>query len=90
MFNLILLLLLNKFRHTELSAESVELKLDQKSQFKLSSGDALECVDKFCYLGDMIGRGGGVEEAIRNRVRHVWCKFRVVPFIGYEGISLKV
>ena len=31
--------------------ESVEPSLDEKSQFKLSSGDALERVDKFCYLG---------------------------------------
>ena len=56
--------------------ESVELKLDEKSQFVLNSGEVLECVDKFCYLGDMIGRGGGVEEAVRNRVRCAWCKFR--------------
>ena len=27
------------------------------------NGDTLECVDKFCYLGDMIGSGDGAEEA---------------------------
>jgi len=31
--------------------ESVNLNLDEKTHFKLSSGDYLECVDKFCYLG---------------------------------------
>ena len=27
------------------------------------NGDTLECVDKFCYLGDMIGSFGGAEDA---------------------------
>ena len=31
-----------------------------------------ECVDRFCYLGDMIGAGGGVELASRMRVRCAW------------------
>ena len=26
----------------------------------------LECVEKVCYLGDMIGSGGGAEEASRK------------------------
>ena len=29
----------------------------------------LECVPKFCYLGDTLGAGEGVEEAARARVR---------------------
>ena len=29
----------------------------------------LEVVDKFCYLGDVIGKGGGAEEASGARVR---------------------
>ena len=32
----------------------------------------LECVPKFCYLGDTHGAGGGVEEAARARVRCAW------------------
>ena len=36
----------------------------------------LECVGKFCYLGDMIGSGGGAEEASRARVQCAWGKFR--------------
>ena len=35
----------------------------------------LECVPKFCYLGDTLGEGGGVEEAARARVRCAWAKF---------------
>ena len=33
----------------------------------------LECVPKFCYLGDT---GGGVEEAARARVRCAMAKFK--------------
>jgi len=28
-------------------------------------GDKLECVDKLCYLGDLISAGEGAEEALR-------------------------
>ena len=41
----------------------------------------LECVGMFCYLGDMIGSGGGAEEASRARVRCASGKFRdLAPF----------
>ena len=30
----------------------------------------------FCYLGDTLGAGGGVEEAARARVRCAWAKFK--------------
>ena len=36
----------------------------------------LERLSKFCYLGDMIGSGGGAEEASRARVQCAWGKFR--------------
>ena len=39
-------------------------------------GENFDRVDKFCYLGDMIGAGGGAEEASRARVRCAWAKFR--------------
>ena len=32
-----------------------------KNGVELLNGDKIEVVDKFCYLGDMIGSGGGVE-----------------------------
>src|SRR5580698_1933850 len=31
--------------------------------------DKIECVEKFCYLGDMLGAEGCAEAAVRNRVR---------------------
>ena len=48
-------------------------------------------VNKFCYLGDMIGAGGGAEEASRARVRSAWCKFReLAPILTKRGASLIV
>src|SRR6266496_2955634 len=48
-------------------------------------------VDRFCYLGDMIGAGGEVEEAIRARVRCAWAKFRELsPILMTKGASFKV
>jgi len=29
----------------------------------ISSFDKLECIDMFCYLGELISAGGGEEEA---------------------------
>ena len=36
----------------------------------------LECVTKFCYLGDTLVAGRGAEEAARARVRYAWAKFK--------------
>src|SRR2546425_5032911 len=50
--------------------------VDGVRQFVLGAREELEVVDKFCYLGDVIGKGGGSEEASRARVRCAWRKFR--------------
>ena len=51
----------------------------------------MECVKKFFYLGDMIGSGGGSEEAARARVRCAWAKFRELsPILTARGVSLTV
>ena len=45
----------------------------------------------FCYLGDMLGEGGGCEEASRIRVKCAWGKFReLAPFLTSKGASLKL
>jgi hypothetical protein len=31
-------------------------------EISMGAGLQLECVEKLCYLGDMIGAGGGAEE----------------------------
>ena len=38
--------------------------------------DSLEEVNKFCYLGDVISAGGGIEESIVSIIRCGWKKFR--------------
>src|SRR4051812_17550408 len=50
--------------------------VDGARQFVLGAREELEVVDKFCYLGDVIGKGGDAEEASRARVRCAWGKFR--------------
>ena len=58
---------------------------------KLLNGDKIEVVDKFCYLGDMIGSGGGVEQTSRTRVRCAWVKFRELSqILTKRGVSLKI
>lgn len=60
-------------------------------QVSLGVGQSLECVDKFCHLGDIIGAGGGAGEAYRARVRSAWAKFReLAPILTSRGASLKV
>ena len=51
----------------------------------------LECVPKFCYLGDTLGEGGGVEEAIRARRRCAWAKFKKLsPILTARGASYRI
>ena len=55
------------------------------------NGDSLECVGKFCYLGDMIGSGGGAEDAYSMRVKCAWGKFRELsPILTARRTSLKL
>ena len=49
----------------------------------------LECVTKFCYLGDTLGAGGGVEEAARARVRCAWAKFHELSPILTASYHIK-
>ena len=41
----------------------------------LEDGSNLERVNKFCYLGDMLGAAWGCGEASRTRVRGAWDQF---------------
>ena len=66
---------------------SVEMS-DSKAE---SATVGLEFVDTFCYLGDMLSAGGGVEEAFHCRVRCAWGKFNeLMPILTMRGTSLKV
>ena len=51
----------------------------------------LEFVDTFCYLGDMLSAGGGVEDAVRCQVRCALGKFNeLMPILTMRWTSLKV
>jgi hypothetical protein len=52
-----------------------------KKEIALGQGGKFEIVERFCYLGDMIGSGGGAEEASRTRVRCAWSKFNELSSI---------
>ena len=59
----------------------------QKS-WKLSPEEELEVVDCFCYLGDIIGAGGGCNLSVVKRVRCAWGKFReLLPLLTSRGLS---
>ena len=50
---------------------------------------SVECVEEFCYLGDMLGSSGGPGEASRMRVKCAWKKFReLYPILTTRGASL--
>ena len=76
-----------------LSVENVLLENTEKKskETKMNSGEKIEFVGKFCYLGDTIGSAGGAEEASRARVRYAWAKFRELsPLLTARGASLKI
>ena len=65
-------------------------RMDEKRELVLGPESTLEIVDKFCYLGDMIGAGGGVVEAITARIKCAWAKFRELePILASRGASLR-
>ena len=64
---------------------------EEKLEFKTAGEDVLEDVEKFCYLGDMIGCYGGTTEAVSATIGGTWKKFRElsVTLVGKQGLSLK-
>src|SRR2546425_9504076 len=64
---------------------------DEVKQFVLGNNTKMEVVGKFCYLGDVIGKGGGVEESSIARVRCAWGKFMDLKMLlTARGASLRV
>ena len=54
----------------------------------LEDGSTLECVNRFCYLGDMLGAAGGCGEASRTRVRGAWGQFqKFAELLTRRGIT---
>ena len=60
-------------------------------EVELEPGVKVECVPKFCYLGDTLDSGGGVVEAARARVRCAWAKFKELsPILTVRGASYRI
>jgi hypothetical protein len=47
---------------------------ERKKYTELETGVTINCVDEFCYVGDMLGSGGGGEETSQTRVQCEWKK----------------
>jgi hypothetical protein len=63
--------------------------VSKKDKVFLEKDVMFECVNEFCYLGDMLGCGGGAVEASRMRVKCAWKKFRELsPILTTRGASL--
>ena len=68
-----------------------EKTTEDKVQIKVKADVVVDCVDSFCYLGDVIGARGGAEEASRNRVRNAWMSFsKLGPILTTRGVSLRL
>ena len=44
-------------------------EMEEEAELTLGQDGKLECVEKFCYLGDMLGSRGGAEDASRTQGR---------------------
>lgn len=65
--------------------------VENKLQIKVKTDVMLDCVENFCYLGDVIGARGGADEACRNRVRNAWMSFnKLRPILTTRGVSLRL
>ena len=53
----------------------------------LEDGGSLECVNRSCYLGDMLGIIGDGGEVSRTRVRGPWGQFK--ELLTRRGIRLR-
>lgn len=54
-------------------------------------GERLECVDSFCYLGDVVDCEATVERSVRSRIAAAWNKWReLAPLLVNQGIPLRI
>ena len=52
--------------------------VEGSDKMEIEPGISVERVDKFCYLGEMLGEEGGAELAVANRVGRAWGKFNTM------------
>ena len=46
--------------------------IEGSDKMEIEPGISVERVDRFCYLGEMLGEEGGSELAVENRVGKAW------------------
>jgi hypothetical protein len=64
---------------------------DVGKELILEQGVKFERVHRLCSLGDVIGAGGGADDASRARARSGWKKFQdLAPVLTLRGASLKL
>ena len=80
-----------KFQCKSCVSEIQNDQRDEQKEIDMGEDGKLELVQQFCYLGDMIGAGGGSEEAVRCRIRCAWGKFNeLAPMLTKRGLSLRM
>ena len=71
--------------------EGREVMMNPKALIPIESDGKLNCVEKFCYLSDIIRAGGGARDASITRVRCAWNKFRELSkTLTTRGASLGI
>ena len=67
------------------------IKAEKTKVVEIGVNGKLECIAKFCFLGDIIAAWGGVEDASRAKIRCTWAKFReLAPILTFKGAFLAV
>ena len=50
----------------------------------VDTGEVLEEMESFCYLGDVVDKGAEVERAVHMRVAAAWSKWREIAGLLYN------
>ena len=81
---------LNKVKKYECSrcSRGVRSGMEGSDKIEIEPGVVVERVDKFCYLGELLGEEGGADLAVSNRVNKAWGKFyAMAPLLCNKGVS---
>ena len=72
--------------------DQIEDTIDEEDEDGIMvQGEEYQAVKTFCYLGDTLDAGRGVEAAVTARIRSGWNKFRELqPFLTSKAPSLKM
>ena len=81
----------NNFECSRCSREAKSEGVENSDEMEIEPGLGVERVDRFCYLGEMLGEEGGADLAVANRVGKAWGKFNTMaPLLCNKSITGKV